>query len=94
MQEYWRISNDETSSDTNFAFIGAFVFESRRPKGGFIMQKTGSFLKGLGTGMLAGAAVVAVGKIVLSDKHNITKGSTKVVKAVGDFVDGVQTMIH
>lgn len=58
------------------------------------MQKTGSFLKGLGTGMLAGAAVVVVGKVVLSDKHNITKGSTKVVKAVGDFVDGVQTMIH
>ena len=58
------------------------------------MQKTGSFLKGLGTGMLAGAAVVAVGKVMLSDKHNITKGSAKLVKAVGDFVDGVQTMIH
>lgn len=53
-----------------------------------------SFIKGLGAGMVAGAAAVVVGKIVLGDHKNISKGSTKLVKAVGEFVDGVQTMFH
>ncbi len=51
-----------------------------------------SFMKGLGAGMIAGAAALAVGKVMIPDHKNISKGSTKLVKAVGDFVDGVQTM--
>ena len=53
-----------------------------------------SFVKGLGAGMIAGAAALAVGKVILQDHKNVAKGSTKLVKAVGDFVDGVQTMFH
>ncbi|MBQ6848045.1 MAG: hypothetical protein IJO62_03925 [Clostridia bacterium] len=53
-----------------------------------------SFIKGLGAGMVAGAAALAVGKVILKDQKNISKGSTKLVKAVGDFVDGVQTIFH
>ncbi len=51
-----------------------------------------NFIKGMGTGMVAGAAVVVVGKMLMQDKHNITKGSTKLIKAMGEIVDGVQTM--
>lgn len=51
-----------------------------------------NFIKGMGAGMVAGATAVVVGKMVLGDKHNITKGSTKLIKAMGDIVDGVQTM--
>ncbi len=57
-------------------------------------NNTMSFIKGLGAGMVAGAAALAVGKVMLQDNKNITKGSTKLVKAVGEFVDGVQTMFH
>lgn len=53
-----------------------------------------SFIKGLGAGMIAGAAAVVVGKMAMSEKKNMAKGSSKVVKAVGDIVDGVQTMFH
>ncbi len=53
-----------------------------------------SFMKGLGAGMVAGAAAVVVGKVMLQDHKNISKGSAKLVKAVGEFVDGVQTMFH
>ena len=53
-----------------------------------------SFIKGLGAGMLAGAAAVVVGKMVLAENKNVTKGSTKVIKAMGEIVDGVQTMFH
>lgn len=51
-----------------------------------------SFIKGMGTGMVAGAAAVVVGKMIMQDKHNITKGSTKLIKAMGEIIDGVQTM--
>ena len=51
-----------------------------------------NFIKGMGTGMVAGAAAVVVGKMIMQDKHNITKGSTKLIKAMGEIVDGVQTM--
>ena len=53
-----------------------------------------SFMKGLGAGMIAGAAALAVGKVMIQDHKNISKGSTKLVKAVGDLVDGVQTMFR
>lgn len=59
-----------------------------------MQNSSGSFIKGLGTGMIAGAAAMVVGKAVMQDHKNITKGSTKLVKAVGDFVDGVQTMFR
>ncbi len=51
-----------------------------------------SFIKGVGAGMIAGATAVVVGKMVTKDKHSVSKGSAKVVKAVGEIVDGVQTM--
>ena len=57
-----------------------------------MQNSSSSFIKGMGTGMVAGAAVVVVGKMIMQDKHNITKGSTKLIKAMGDIVDGVQTM--
>ena len=55
---------------------------------------TMTFIKGLGAGMVAGAAAMVVGKVMLEDHKNISKGSAKLVKAVGEFVDGVQTMFH
>lgn len=57
------------------------------------MQKSAmSFVKGMGAGMLAGAAVTVVCKSVIGNTHNITKGSAKVARAASDFIDGVQTM--
>ena len=51
-----------------------------------------SFLKGMGAGMIAGAAMLTVGKVMMTERHNISKGSAKMVKAVGGLVDGVQTI--
>lgn len=53
-----------------------------------------SFIKGLGAGMIAGAAALAVGTVMLKDHKNISKGSAKLVKAVGEMVDGVQTIFR
>ena len=58
-------------------------------------SSTGKFFKGLGAGMLAGATAVVVGKVMMDkNKHNVSKGSAKVVKAMGEIVDGVQTIFH
>ncbi len=53
-----------------------------------------SFIKGLGAGMIAGAAAFAVGSVMMKDNKNLTKGSAKLVKAVGEMVDGVQTIFR
>ncbi|MBQ8303854.1 MAG: hypothetical protein IJX79_02755 [Clostridia bacterium] len=60
------------------------------------MNKQGSamsFVKGMGAGMAAGMMAYAAAKIMMSSgNHNLSKGSSKIVHAVGDLVDGVQTM--
>jgi len=53
-----------------------------------------TFIKGLGAGMVAGAAVYAVSSTMIKNNKNIGKGSAKLAKAVGEFVDGVQTIFH
>lgn len=57
-------------------------------------SKCMSFTKGLAAGMIAGAAAVIVGKMIITEKKNGKKGSAQLAKAVGEFVDGVQTMIN
>ncbi|MCQ2455158.1 MAG: hypothetical protein MJ090_03335 [Clostridia bacterium] len=59
------------------------------------MQKNAmSFVKGMGAGMIAGATVAIVGQTVIGNSGSISKGSAKVVKAAGDFIDGIQTMFR
>lgn len=57
-------------------------------------KTTMTFVKGMGAGMIAGAAAVVVGKMMMKDHKNIEKGGAKLLKAAGDMVDGFQTMFH
>ena len=58
-------------------------------------DKAKGFAKGAMVGIAAGAVMTTVGKMMMNGKkHHIQKGSTKAVKAVSDFVDGIQTMIR
>lgn len=52
-----------------------------------------SFAKGVAAGMAAGAVAATVGKAVISNRRNISKGSAKVMHAVNEFVNGVQTIM-
>jgi hypothetical protein len=59
-------------------------------------RTTNSFLKGMGAGVIAGAAMLTAGKMIMSNKstkHALTKGTSKAFRAVGDFVEGVQTLM-
>ncbi len=53
-----------------------------------------SFAKGMGAGMVVAGAAVVVGKVMMNNSKSLAKGSTKAIKAVSDFVDGVQTIFH
>ena len=58
------------------------------------MKDTKGFAKGALTGMAIGAAAITAGKMLMrKNNHKLQKGSTKAVKAVGDFVSGIQTMM-
>lgn len=57
---------------------------------------TTNFMKGLGAGMVAGMAAAVAGKMVLENKRSrraLAKGTGKAFRAVGDFVEGVQTLL-
>ncbi len=53
-----------------------------------------SFAKGALAGMMAGAAAITVGKVMMNNRKSLSKGSTKAIKAVGEFVDGIQTIFR
>lgn len=55
-------------------------------------KSVSSFAKGTVAGMVAGAALLTVGKMVMENNRNLSKGSGKALKAVGDFMDGMHTM--
>ena len=58
------------------------------------MKDAKGFAKGAMTGLVAGAVMVTAGKLLMKkNDHHLQKGSTKAVKAVGDFVSGIQTMM-
>ena len=60
------------------------------------MQKNtiSTFAKGAVTGMIAGAALLTVGKMVMDNNHNLSKGSAKAMKGAHELMDGIQTMFR
>ncbi len=58
------------------------------------MQKNtvSTFAKGAVTGMFVGAALLTAGKMVMDNNHNLSKGSAKAMRAVGELMDGIHTM--
>ncbi|MBE6781100.1 MAG: hypothetical protein E7540_00025 [Ruminococcaceae bacterium] len=58
------------------------------------MKNAMGFAKGAMLGVAAGAAMTIVGRMMMQNKdHHLQKGSSKAMRAVGDFVDGIQTMM-
>ncbi len=57
------------------------------------MKSASSFAKGIAAGMAAGAVATVVGRAIMSNRKSVSKGSAKAMKAVGDFISGVQTMV-
>lgn len=53
-----------------------------------------SFFKGMGLGLIVGAAAACTAKMMVKENRSLSKGSAKAMRAVGDFVDGIQTMFH
>ena len=57
-------------------------------------NKSMSFLKGMGAGMLAGMTAVSVGALMLkADKKSISKTAGKTMKAVGNIAENISYML-
>ncbi len=57
-------------------------------------QQAMGFLKGVGAGMLAGAALVAVnGKMMKNDRH-FRRRADKTMRTVSELLDNMQGMFH
>lgn len=56
-------------------------------------KSASSFIKGMSTGIAAGAVIATVGRMVMKKNPTIAKSTSKAVRAVGDFVDGIQSIM-
>lgn len=50
------------------------------------------FVRGVGTGLVAGAAIAAVGSRMMKDNHSLRRRANKTLRTVGDLMDNVQYM--
>ncbi len=58
------------------------------------MQKGFStYMKGIGTGLIAGAAMVTAGSMMVKNNKSVKKNAGKAIHAVGDFIENVQSMM-
>lgn len=58
----------------------------------YMYKGTMSVVKGVGIGMLAGAAAVTVGSQLMKDKKHLKKNAGKAIHAVGELMNNVEYM--
>lgn len=58
----------------------------------YMYKSTMSVVKGVGIGMLAGAAAVTVGSQLMKDKKHLKKNAGKAIHAVGELMNNVEYM--
>ena len=52
-----------------------------------------SFIKGVGTGIAAGAVIATVSRSMMKNRKSLAKKTGKAMRAVGDFVESMQYML-
>ncbi|HHW45299.1 MAG TPA: hypothetical protein GXX17_00110 [Clostridiales bacterium] len=56
-------------------------------------RNTMSFIKGVGTGIAAGAVIATVSRSMMKNRKSLAKKTGKAMRAVGDFVESMQYML-
>ncbi len=59
-----------------------------------MVKNTMNVVKGVGVGMLAGAAAVTVGSMMFKDRKHLKKNAGKALHAFGELVDNVEYMFR
>ena len=57
-------------------------------------QQAVGFMKGIGAGLVAGAAIAAVGGRRMKNDRGMRRRADKTMRAVGDFLGSVQEMFR
>lgn len=57
-------------------------------------QQAMGFMKGIGAGMMAGMAIVAVSSRMMKDNRSFRRRANKTMRSVGELLDNVQEIFH
>lgn len=57
-------------------------------------NKTMGFVRGMGTGIVAGVAIAAVGSRMMHDNRGLRRRANKTMRTIGELMDNVQVMLH
>ncbi len=57
-------------------------------------KQTMGFVKGIGTGMVAGIAVASIGNRMMKDNKHLKRNANKAMHAVGSLLDTVEVMFR
>ena len=57
-------------------------------------QQAMGFLKGVGAGMMAGAAIAAANSKMMKNDRHFRRRADKTMRAVGDLFDNMQEIFH
>jgi hypothetical protein len=57
-------------------------------------KETMGFVKGIGTGMVAGIAVASIGNRMMKDNKHMKRNTHKAIHAVGNLLDNVEVMFR
>lgn len=57
-------------------------------------QQAMGFVKGIGTGLAVGMALVAVGSRMMRDNRSFRRRANRTMRTVGELLDNVQEIFH
>lgn len=61
----------------------------------YLMYKSAmGFMRGIGTGLIAGMAIAAMGSKMMNGNKRFRRRSNKTMRAVGELMDDVQNMFR
>ena len=57
-------------------------------------RQTMGFMRGVGTGIIAGVAIAAVGSKMVHDNRGVRRKASKTMRSIGELMDTVQVMFR
>jgi hypothetical protein len=57
-------------------------------------KQTMGFARGMGTGIIAGVAIAAMGSKMMRENRGMKKKANKTMRTIGELMDTMQVMFH
>lgn len=57
-------------------------------------KQTMGFVRGMGTGIIAGVAIATMGSKMMHDNRGMRRKANKTMRTIGELMDSMQFMFH